>query len=352
MDIGQISKFKYVTGYLGGVVNSVFYGLGSASAQGLLGQVPDCQLSVYRYIGHLLVFLPLAKATGTSLVVERQNVPYVLYSAFLAMVFSIGLFGSTGHLPLIEAVSLTCVATIFATAIHRRITFKKDLTFLHLVSFLLCSVGIMLVSQPPWLFGNRKNEGNISFSVSHIGNITHNGYLQYPFKEHGDITMIKIPEHTNQLMVYVLLVLAGIGDGMNFNVNAEYLIDVPSIVTAVYGSVFGLICSLLLSLYLENIVVHLTMKQALLVLGHVACSSPVFFTTVYTSNAIGGMLASLVFSLQILVMLILQYTLMSSIMPGHHNWLETFGAIVLLFAITLQPTLDVVRSYFKADILP
>ena len=51
-------------------------------------------------------------------------------------------------------------------------------------------------------------------------------------------------------------------------------------------------------------------------------------------------------------MLILQYTLMSSIMPGHHNWLEIFGAIVLLFAITLQPTLDVVRSYFKADILP
>ena len=341
------SKRRVVIGYIAGIINSICYGFGTASAQGLLGVVPDGQLSVYRYLAHLLVFLPLAKLTGTGLKVEQQFIPYVLCSALLTLTFSIGIFGSAGYIPLLEAVGIAYVVAICAVAIHGRIVFKEDITLLHMISLALCIVGVINLCQPSWLYPKQIPHVNNINSSSHPSNTTSYAQVQSP-----EMVNNHTVNHVSGVVLYGLLIFGSFADGINYNINAVYLLDVPPLLTALYGSLVGLVGSLVMSLYLENIVIYLNWRQVFLVLGHVSCSPIVFFTTVYTSNAIGGVRASLLFSLQIIMMLVLQYTLMSTIMPGHRNRMEVFGAGVLLFAVTLYPTYDLVRSYHKADTLP
>ena len=218
--------------------------------------------------------------------------------------------------------------------------FHKEIASLSILSFVVCTVGLMLAVHPSWIFvKDIQAARNSSFEYSEVS-------------AENFISLLKDDKSANMVFVYTLLIPSGIADGMYLDVNAVLLHEVPPIIKVSYLSEFGLITSIVLAFYLEDFVITLMLKQLLLVLGHSVASVVSFFTTMYTCQMIGGIRASLVFSLQMVVMLILQYTLMSSIMPGHHNWIEVLGAFIILFGVALQPAHDIVQNYHQADSLP
>ena len=339
------SRFNLFTGYFSGIVNCVSYGLGSASSQALEGAIPDCQLSIARYVTQFVVYPLVAKLTGASMYIPRQHVPNMVYSSVLALLYIIGFFGAVGHMPLIEAVSIEIIFSIISAIVQARLLFHKGITHLNIMSIVVCTAGLTLAVQPSWLFKQNIQVAIITNSSFEYSNMS-------ATSAENSISLLKEDKSANMVFVYTLLILSGIADGMYLDVNAVLLREVPPIVKVTYLSGFGLITSIVLAFYLEDFVITLTVKQFLLVLGHSVASAETFFTTIYTCQMIGGIRASLVFSLQIVVMFILQYTLMSSIMPGHHNWIEILGVGIILFGAAIQPAYDVIQNNHQADSLP
>ena len=56
------------------------------------------------------------------------------------------------------------------------------------------------------------------------------------------------------------------------------------------------------------------------------------------------MRANLVGTVEPLILLIPQYTLMKHIMPGHMNWLEVVG-IITVVGVALSPMVDIFLQY-------
>ena len=58
-------------------------------------------------------------------------------------------------------------------------------------------------------------------------------------------------------------------------------------------------------------------------------------------------------STQVVFMLIAQYTVLSSILPGHRNWMEVVGVIVALLGSSLSSLLEILAdtklAYSSAD---
>ena len=352
------SRFKLLTGYFSGMLNCIFYGLGSASSQALEGAIPDCQLSIARYIGQFLVYLLVAKLTATSMCIPKQHVPNMVYSSVLALLYTIGFFGAIGHMPLIEAISVEMILAIISAIVQARVLFHKKIASLNIISFVVCTIGLMMAVQPSWLF-KQNIQAPINDTIPRYNTfaaIMRNSSFEYSnmpaLSVENSISLLKADKSVNMVFVYTLLILSGIADGMYYDVNAILLHEVPPIIKVIYLSGFGLLTSIVLAFYLEDFVITLTVKQLLLVLGHSVAAVVSFYTAVYTCQMIGGIRATLVFSLQTVVMLILQYTLMRSIMPGHHNWIEVLGAGFILFGAALQPVHDIVQNYHQADLLP
>ena len=67
---------------------------------------------------------------------------------------------------------------------------------------------------------------------------------------------------------------------------------------------------------------------------------------------IGGMRVSLIYSLQIIVNLMIQYTFLKSYLPGHENWIEVMGAVIVVLGVAISPILDIIRSVMGSDELP
>ena len=51
---------------------------------------------------------------------------------------------------------------------------------------------------------------------------------------------------------------------------------------------------------------------------------------IYGPNHISGNTVTAIMSTQVAFMLIAQYTVLSSILPGHRNWMEVVGVILVL----------------------
>ena len=62
----------------------------------------------------------------------------------------------------------------------------------------------------------------------------------------------------------------------------------------------------------------------------------------YAAKYISGNTINIIFSLTVVIFLISQYTVLSSILPGHKNWIEVTGVIILvLLGSTMESILEV-----------
>ena len=65
-----------------------------------------------------------------------------------------------------------------------------------------------------------------------------------------------------------------------------------------------------------------------------------FPLTMYAAKYISGSTINIIFSLTVVIFLLSQYTVLSSILPGHKNWIEVTGVILVLLGSTMESILE------------
>ena len=370
------TKFDTISGYAAGIVMILAISLSSASVQGLQGAVPDFELTACRFIVQVFVFTSAGIIKGATFTLPRERIPAMLWYSTLCTLYNIGFYGASTYLPLLEVAGILKVVDMIAAVVQARILFHQEIGKVYSISLIVCSLSIILVIQPPWIFKHPHNAGKSCPILNSTGGGTRtSGYhsscdvmlnsvennTPWNFINNGTNTSIigsdahgqlKNPSVHDTAIGYTLILIGGVANGMMYDVICVMLHDVEPLVKAAYMSAGGIIAASAVALYTEEVVLRLSIKQYGLVLAH--CFFAVFsaFSKVFMAHKIGGVRASITQCLLVMVMLLFQYTLMKSIMPGHQNWIEIVGALILTLGSLVPPIFDFIKYKKGSNTLP
>ena len=91
---------------------------------------------------------------------------------------------------------------------------------------------------------------------------------------------------------------------------------------------------------LEKPVLPKTCYDTLMVCIHCGTSVIVWPSHVYGLRYISGNTANILSCSEVVLMLIPQYTILSSIHPGNRNWIEVVGVFLVLFGSSLESVVE------------
>ena len=325
-------RFPYLKGYILAATTLFSFGLGSCAAQGLQGVIPDAQLTAIRYIFMTPFLLIVAACSKAKFTLDYTHVFWMAISIALSAAWTLTYYAAAVYLPLAELNGIFTICTLATSIVWARLVYHQDITKIQYAALVLCCFGCFCVSQP---WHNNTLEGNLQHHVS--GNITDS---------------VSVQVINSKLKGYSYIVVSGISLGIQYNVIGTELQKVMPMMITSYFAMFGSIISIILNIYVEPFVLDISLLQLLYVFVHCIGSCLDVITTVFAIQMIGGVSTSIVHSLQILVMLVLQYTLMRSVQPGHRNWEEIVGAILVTIGSCLCPVSDIIMEYKQSATLP
>ena len=349
---GQLSpaRLNALYGYGAATICLLSLGFSAAAVQAMERAVPDLLLGAFRYATQTVgVFLILLIKGKFPPVYEVGKIPFLLGITASSCLFNIGLFAGAGFLPLVDAVGITnTAAMVFIAFVH--LVSKQRIGCIKIFAILLAIGGIFIMMQPGWIFGiayssNSPKENcleqivsnNLTINISLMTNASIEGCLKTAMGLHGNIAGA------------LCTIFSGIAVGTSYILLNDFLKEVNYLDMAFFYGVCGTIVCLITSLYTENITLRMTEVTWVLLAVHCICASIDSVLTCVVVSLIGSIESSIVFSLTVLIFMCLQYSLMTSYIPGHRNWLEVVGAIVNCIGALLPPAIDLANLHMYSN---
>ena len=338
------AKQKALFGYGAAIICLFSIGFSAAAVQATERAVPDFLLAAFRFatqtIGVAIILLCTGKFPRAF---EPRHIPFLLVNTVFTSVYNLGLFAGAGFLPLIDAVGITNTATLVFMAFVCCVA-KRPIGLVKIFAILLAILGIFMMIQPGWMLGKpRENCLESLFSNDLAKNKSQN--LNASIGVCLSRTEMELQGH---FIGTICSVLAGTAVAIYYIVLNDFLADLNALHIGFFTGAFGTILCLIVSLYLEDItmeMINLSWGTWLLLFVHSLCASIDHLMTVVAVSLIGSLESSIVFSFEVIIFMCLQYSLMSSYIPGHKNWLEVMGAIVNSIGALLPPAIDLIALY-------
>ncbi|XP_053947798.1 solute carrier family 35 member G1 [Anastrepha obliqua] len=140
--------------YLGiilATLSSLFFSLCSVIVKGLV-DVNPMELASFRFIGVLLPAIPIVVYTRHPVFPEGKRV-ILLLRCFMGTTGLMLSFYAFRHMPLADA-SVIIFSTPVFVAIFARVFLKEQCSFFNIVTIILTLVGVVLITRPPFVFGD------------------------------------------------------------------------------------------------------------------------------------------------------------------------------------------------------
>ena len=214
---------------------------------------------------------------------------------------------------LIPASTVQCVAitsSIVSGVILYRIFLNETISLKNVLCAVVCSAGVVLIVQPDLLFKSvlEQNLSNISKTTS---------------------------------LGYFLAVIAGIMLTVEAILVKKCPFVMENFVTAIFwSSLVAAVVTASISVSVEDVTLPRTWIHGFYAFGQSVAFSLGWPTFYYAVKYLSGNTVNMVFSTSVVFFLIVQYTVLSSIHPGHRNWMEVVGVIFVLFSSILKSILE------------
>ena len=305
--------------------------------------VPHGLLGAFRYVTQTFgVFLVLLFKGQLPPVFELRHIPLLMAVTISNSFYNLGLFASTGLLPLVDATGISSTACmVFVAAVH--CVSKRSIELIKIIAILLAILGIFMMMQPVWIFGPGDNN-NAPTEDCLQNDVTLNKSINSNTSIEVCLTRSEM-ELQRQIIGTLCSVLSGISIGIYLIILNALLGNLDVLHIALCTGAFGTIVCLITSLYIENISLTMNEDTWLLLIVHCVGASIDSVLAVIVVSLIWSLKGSIIFSLTVLISMSLQYSLMSSYIPGHRNWLEVMGAIVNCIGVLIPPAIDLIVLY-------
>ncbi len=258
------------------------------------------------------------------------------------------------YIPLGVAGALLRVSLVLSITVLARIALKERITVIKFASILLSLVAIFLVLQPSFIFGeagdadgedgtegvlDKLENRQITFMMAPIPGERFENVTSPP-RGKSDMSKAEV------VMGYCLVLLAGVAGAFGTVALKSKLSREDPLVGNFWTSIFLTVFPLILSLAIEfdNLVFPTDAEEILLVLGQAFASAFALLLTFRGVIMTTAIWITLALSVQVFFLLIAQYTILSDIAPGNDNWLEIFGAVLVVVASVIPPAWEIMKK--------
>ena len=307
----------------------------AASCQLLEKRIPDFELNTIRLVISWTMMV-------TYLLAKRKLPKVDLFKMGVFIIHSICTTGLT--LPYFIAVTLTSVTSVHCVLITSSITAglfiflvvaKEKITVIRVFCAFFCITGVILVVQPDMIFLGIQENNDVELLQAENSFLNDSETTQNIPQQTGNTTHLNEQPSATHSVFSVLGLVLPIISGISMSSQTALVKTYPFVgedvtITAFWSLIFCTIVSAVLMGIFENLTLPQNWMDVLFIGCHSFSYGIILTTSLIVALYISGNTMNIIFSTTVVIMLLPQYTVLSSIHPGHRNWIEVLGVVLVL----------------------
>ena len=369
----------------------LFFSSSGVSVQILERRIEDFELNIFRNIVPLILYSVGFVIARKFPLIERDKIPVTALYLLFVFCDGVGFYISISLLPAALAACLRNVSCVISGLFLFSFFWKESIRVGNSCLVIICVLGILLLIQP-WhssiihrtLLPEVHSEGYGVLSSNTSSDIpSHNSSEYYPCDTemtHDNSTLKMLCELTldrdldnssqsKQPEDYRLETMGRESSVLNpYGVTGKVIGYCSGIIAGValtadilvmkrnpyiYNNVF----SVLMWVFIVNIIISTGLMfifetptlprdwfDTLMVTIHSLSCTLLWPLYMYGTKYISGNTFALIWSLDLVFMLLFQYTFLSSVLPGHRNWMEVMGVLLVLLGSSLSSIFEMIEA--------
>ncbi len=340
-DVGRLQK---VIGLLCAILWVFCMIVSSVSVQLLEKRIPDFELNAFRCFSPLIPFIPYLLVKRKLPKIPKREISGTIFFFICTTTSTLTVYVAASLLPLATLQCITQSVYIASGVILYFLFLGEKPSVVVLVAAAVCLCGVFMVIQPDFIFSP-----GASAAVADSAGQQNTTAVLRDCTQGTTETMIS-PSDPWWIDVLTHLLPACTGLTMCFQIIV--IRKRPFIGQQVEQVLFwvfvgGTLVSLTLMALAETPVLPNNWSDVLYMSLH--CLSYVFVCPayMYAASRVKGTTLAIIASSVVMWMLIAQYTILSSIYPGHRNWIEIVGAVMVFTGAVLSVSVEICKQKAK-----
>ena len=351
-------SFDTLKGIIAAFVMVLLWATSAAAVQLLERRIPDVELNTFRCATPFLACATLNLISREWPLIQREEIgATVLYivDIFISALFY---FVAISLLPAALVACITYTSSVVSALFLFSLCWNEQITMRNVMFALISVLGVVMVIQP-WQ-PNSDNMGVTNVTLN-IQNGSHALLLDQEIKlgktpairEEGNFTTLSLAftgtedkdsntSVLHDIIGYTFSFISGI------TLTLELLIIKRNPFLGDQHLFWAFLTNTLLSaafmLALETPVLPSNWFDATMVTIHSVECALLWRLYIYAPKHISGNTLTIILTSDVVVMLIFQYTVLSSIHPGHRNWIEVVGVFLVLLGCSMASLLELLNT--------
>ena len=346
------SKTKLVVGYGLGLLGVAMMTTGMACAQALDKSIPHSQLNGFRFGFQLAIVCPFVIGYNKcDIKVEKNRIGWVVLCAILLTLVSYGIYGAAYYLPL-GVTSGIIFSLMLIINVFIGIVINSSVKWYDLISVIACITGVIMVTQPEFIFNHviAPVTERDAYSTCHVADvrITANGSTEN-WISYTTQTDKQSLAYNEQIIGYILCASAAVLGAASIQIINTKLIYVNIFTYNFWISVFGAMSSFGIMAATEDPYFPTLPQCITWFLLHALTSGSYVILSYKCFQLLDPVAASLILTLQIPALFVLQFTLFADLHPGHTDPIGIGGSVLVIIGNMCVPLYKLMEALCKTN---
>ena len=362
----KLSYLKKASGIVAIFLTVILFCTSATCVQLLERRIPDLELNTSRcgvtFIFYIIGLIVIKRWP----MIDRSEIGTALLFTMFATGAGLFTFVAVTFLPAAAVFCNSSTSTIAAGLFLFALCWTEKIMLKKVLFAGLCVCGVILVIQP-WIqwepYGSTEKK-NASDTVLHTMNETTFTTIKSSHEttdttgETFETSSCLCEDHRNrttkpgnvsgilsQIVGYTASVSSGTFLALEVLVvkRNPYINEHP-LETLFWGWTAGTTASLILMFIIETPVLPSNWFDISMVTIHSVTCAAIQPLVIYGSSTVHGNTVTIIASTAVVFMLISQYTVLSAILPGHRNWVEVVGVVLVLLGSSLTSVLEILAD--------
>ena len=328
---------------------AVMYVASATAVQLLQRRIPDFELNVMRF-GTALILMSAALTVKREWPkIPKAEMINVLLVGILNFFVAMALYVSITFVPLSTAQSIEVTSNITSGLILFAVFGVERITCKRVALAVVCGVGAIMVIQPEFIFPQNSTTRNPTYNETFIN-------TTMTVNRSKELNELKNNNGINWkvlILGYILPFLEGIGLTLNVMIVKKktfFVENVPQVLFWIFFISTGL--SVVCMLMFERPLLPENWYQFFLICIHCLAYVLIWIFMMFALAFTSANAVNLTLSITVVLMLVSQYTVLSSILPGHRNWIEVVGVVLVLLGSAMVSALELWNSKQQDKTVP
>ena len=310
-------------------------------------QIPDFELNMFRSTVPLVCSLVIIIVTAKWPIVPKSEILGLLSYVALGITTSLTQFTAVTFMPIATVQCVVITSEVISGFILFSVFGAEKARLRTFLCLLICVAGIVMIIQPWFAFGTAS-----SFELHLNSSAEYNNSFEHIFNETFLEKETEGPHlfGMEDLFGYTLSIITGFGVSLDVLVlKRNTFLTENKLITVFWMFCSGTIVSAAMMVVLEHPVSPGSWYQVFLVMGHSVGYAFLWMFYLFAVQYISGNTFNMIACICPVVMLIPQYTVLSSLYPGHKNWIEVVGVVLVLIGSMSGSVVELYESKTKQE---